>query len=59
LLSRLLTNFSPKLRQTLLDRAAHGRFRPGGQRSEVVILVSDIRGFTLLTAGMNTDDVMD
>jgi adenylate cyclase len=59
LLSRLLTNFSPKIRDTLLSRAARGRLRLGGERSEVVILVSDIRGFTKLTAGMDTDDVMD
>jgi adenylate cyclase len=59
LLGRLLTNFSPKIRDTLLSRAAHGRLRLGGERSEVVILVSDIRGFTKLTAGMDTDDVMD
>jgi len=59
LLSRLLTNFSPKIRDQLLSRAAHGRLRPGGEKSEVVILESDIRGFTLLTAGMDTDDVVD
>jgi len=59
LLGRLLTNFSPKLRDALLSRAAHGRLRLGGEKSEVVILVSDIRGFTKLTAGMDTDDVME
>jgi adenylate cyclase len=59
LLARLLTNFSPKLRDTLLSRAAHGRLRLGGERSEVVILQSDIRGFTKLVSGMDTDDVMD
>ena len=59
LLSRLLTNFSPKMRDKLLSRAAQGRLRLGGERSEVVILESDIRGFTKLTAGMDTDDVMD
>jgi adenylate cyclase len=59
LLSRLLTNFSPKIRDALLSRAAHGRLRLGGERSEVVILESDIRGFTRLTSGMDTDDVMD
>ena len=59
LLSRLLTNFSPNIRDRLLSRAAHGRLRPGGEKSEVVILVSDIRGFTLLSSGMDTDDVVD
>jgi adenylate cyclase len=59
LLGRLLTNFSPKIRDSLLLRATHGRLRLGGERSEVVILGSDIRGFTRLTAGMDTDDVMD
>jgi adenylate cyclase len=59
LLSRLLTNFSPSIRNKLLSRAAHGRLRPGGEKSEVVILVSDIRGFTLLSSGMDTDDVVD
>ena len=59
LLGRLLTNFSPRIRDRLLSRASHGRLRPGGEKSEVVILVSDIRGFTLLTSGMDTDDVVD
>ena len=59
LLARLLTNFSPKLRERLLSRAAHGRLRLGGEKSEVVILQSDIRGFTRLTSGMDTDDVME
>ena len=59
LLGRLLTNFSPNIRDKLLSRAAHGRLRPGGEKSEVVILVSDIRGFTLLSSGMDTDDVVD
>jgi adenylate cyclase len=59
LLGRLLTNFSPSIRDKLLSRAAHGRLRPGGEKSEVVILVSDIRGYTLLSSGMDTDDVVD
>ena len=58
-LGRLLTSFSPKLRQTLVERARHGRLRQGGQRSEITILCSDIRGFTRLSAGMETDDVVD
>jgi adenylate cyclase len=59
LLSRLLTTFSPKVRETLLSQAAQGRLRPGGQRSEVVLLEADIRGFTQLTSDMDSDDVMD
>jgi adenylate cyclase len=59
LLSRLLTNFSPKLRELLLSQAARGRLRLGGEKSEVVMLESDIRGFTRLTTGMDSDDVMD
>jgi adenylate cyclase len=59
LLNRLLTNFSPKLRESLLSQASQGRLRTGGQRSEVVLLEADIRGFTRLTAGMDADDVMD
>ena len=59
LVTRLLTNFSPKLRERLLSHAAHGRLRLGGEKSEVVILQSDIRGFTRLTSGMDTDDVME
>jgi adenylate cyclase len=59
LLSRLLSNFSPKIRGKLLARAANGRLGPGGERSEVVVLVSDIRGFTQLTSGMDADEVMD
>ncbi len=59
LLSRLLTNFSPAVREQLLARARHGRLRLGGQRSEVAILESDIRGFTRLSEGMDADDVVD
>jgi adenylate cyclase len=59
LLGRLLTNFSPRTRAQLLARAGHGRLRLGGEKSEVVILQSDIRGFTALSAGMDTDDVVD
>jgi adenylate cyclase len=59
LLGRLLTNFSPKTRDQLLARASHGRLRLGGEKSEVVILESDIRGFTSLSAGIDTDDLVD
>lgn len=59
LLSRLLTNFSPKIRDKLLARARRGRLRLGGENSEVVIVMSDIRSFTLLTADMESDDIVD
>jgi adenylate cyclase len=59
LLQRLLTHFSPKLRQRLLERAGRGRLTLGGERSEVSILFSDIRGFTRMSATMEPDDVLD
>ncbi|HTA22607.1 MAG TPA: adenylate/guanylate cyclase domain-containing protein [Terriglobales bacterium] len=57
-LERLLTNFSPKVRTRLLQRAQMGRLRLGGEQSVVSVLCADIRGFTKLTAGMPTDDVV-
>lgn len=57
-LERLLTNFSPQVRTRLLQRAQMGRLRLGGEQSVVSVLCADIRGFTKLTAGMQTDDVV-
>jgi class 3 adenylate cyclase len=59
LLERLLTNFSPKVRSRLLERARRGRLQLGGERSEVTLLFSDIRNFTTLAAGMDTEDVLE
>jgi adenylate cyclase len=59
LLSRLLTNFSPKIRTRLLEKARHGQLRLGGEKSEVTILFSDIRDFTRLSAGMEAEDIAD
>ncbi|HEY2882911.1 MAG TPA: adenylate/guanylate cyclase domain-containing protein [Pirellulales bacterium] len=59
LVERLLTNFSPAIRRRLLDRARQGRLRLGGEKSEVTILASDIRGFTSLTSTMDASDVVD
>ncbi|MBZ5707539.1 MAG: GAF domain-containing protein [Acidobacteriia bacterium] len=57
-LERLLTNFSPKVRTRLLQRAQLGRLRLGGEQSVVSILCADIRGFARLTASMPTEDVV-
>ena len=57
-LERLLANFSPKVRTRLLQRAQSGRLRLGGERSVVSILCSDIRGFTKLSATMDTEEIV-
>ena len=59
LLERLLANFSPRLRDKLLERARSGKLRPGGEKSNVTILFSDLRGFTATTTGMDADDVVE
>lgn len=59
LLERMLTNFSPRIRQKLLDKAANGRLSLGGEKSEVTILFSDIRGFTQMSAAMDADDIVE
>jgi adenylate cyclase len=57
-LERLMTNFSPQVRTHLIQRAQAGRLTLGGVRSNVSILCSDIRGFTVMAAGMDTDDLI-
>jgi adenylate cyclase len=59
LLERLLTSFSPSIRRKLLEKARHGRLHPGGEKSEVTVLISDIRGFTRMSAVMEAEDVLD
>lgn len=59
LLERLLKNFSPKIRGKLMERARHGKLRPGGKKSEVTILYADIRGFTKMSAEKDAEDIMD
>jgi adenylate cyclase len=55
--ANLLRQFSPKVAEQLLS--ARGRVRLGGQRSEVTILNTDIRGFTKLASEMDPDDVVE
>ena len=57
-LESLLTNFSPKLRGKLVEKARTTGLQPGGERSEVTLLLSDLRGFTKACAGMEVEDVV-
>lgn len=55
--AKLLRQFPPKVAERLFkDR---GNLRLGGERSEVTILNSDIRGFTKLTENMEPDDIVE
>ncbi len=58
-LERLLTSFSPRLRERLLQQARQGKLRPGGERSDVSVLFSDICGFTRLAATMDAPEVVE
>jgi adenylate cyclase len=55
--AKLLRQFSPKVAERLLKHRGH--LRLGGERSEVTILNSDIRGFTKLTEDMEPDDIVE
>ncbi len=57
-LERLLTNFSPKLRNKLVEKASTGGLAPGGERSDVTLLMSDLRGFTRVCANLPVEDVV-
>ena len=52
-LERMLTNFSPEVRRTLMAKARQGKLNPGAETSELAVLISDIRGFTQATAEMD------
>ena len=58
-LEHLLANFSPKIRRRLLEKSRAGRLQPGGEKSDVTILLSDLRGFTRTTAKMDSQEVVE
>lgn len=58
-LQHLLANFSPKLRNRLLEKSREGRLQPGGEKSQVTILLSDLRGFTRTSATLDAQVVVD
>lgn len=58
-LQNLLANFSPKLRDKLLQKSREGRLQPGGEKSNVTILMSDLRGFTRASSSLGAEDVVD
>jgi len=58
-MEHLLANFSPKLRSTLLQMAQEGKLKPGGQKSQVTILLSDLRGFTRVSTGLPAEAVVE
>lgn len=57
-MGHLLTNFSPKLRELLVAKARQGRLQLGGKKSEVTILMCDLRGFTRTSAELACGDVV-
>lgn len=59
LLERLLTNFSPRVRNALVEKASRGNLRLGGEKSEVTVLCSDVRGFTKTSEKLSTDEIVD
>lgn len=55
--ANLLRQFSPAVAEHLL--AHRGRLRLGGERNEVTLLCSDVRGFTMMAADMEPDDIVE
>ncbi len=55
----MLANFSPKLRSRFLSKSREGRLGLGGEKSEVTILLLDLRGFTRTSASLDTRAVVD
>jgi adenylate cyclase len=58
-LQHLLANFSPKIRDRLLQKSREGKLQPGGEKSNVTILLSDLRGFTKTSSSLDSGVVVD
>lgn len=58
-LQHLLANFSPKIRDRLLEKSRAGKLQPGGEKSLVTVLLSDLRGFTKASASLDADVVVE
>lgn len=58
-LQHLLANFSPKIRDRLLAKSREGKLQPGGEKSLVTILFSDLRGFTKTSASLEAEVVVE
>ena len=56
---RLLANFSKPLRKTLVSKARAGRLVPGGSRSTVTLLLSDLRGYTATSTDMTPEETVE
>lgn len=57
-LERLMTNFSPKLRLKLVARARHSALTTGGEKSQITMLMCDLRGFTRTAAKLPVEQVV-
>ncbi len=55
--AKLLRQFSPKVAERMLIHK--GRLQLGGERTEVAILNTDLRGFTQLSRDMDPDDIVE
>jgi adenylate cyclase len=55
--ANLMRQFSPAVAERLLGH--RGRLKLGGERTEVTLLCSDIRGFTKMSSDMEPDDIVE
>ena len=57
-LERLMTNFSPKLRRKLVARARQSALTTGGEKSQITLLMCDLRGFTRTASELSVEQVV-